>query len=173
MLLSDFFYCYCLISGEIKTSAGSTPKNLPAAAGEPPRRSCFALDGCSRFSGDLALRHSVRLMPYSCLEYGILRSLGKDDRAGTGDYDPMLQMRPYRPGEYTAFDIPSALLEVCRSAFMRYRFHILFNNRTFVQICRCIVRGGTDHLYPAFPCSAVGVPAHECREKRVVDVDYA
>ncbi|MBR7106801.1 MAG: hypothetical protein IKC89_00135, partial [Lentisphaeria bacterium] len=43
--------------------AGSTPKNLPAAAGEPPRRSCFALDGCSRFSGDLALRHSVRLMP--------------------------------------------------------------------------------------------------------------
>ena len=38
-----------------------TPKNLPAAAGEPPRRSCFALGGFSRFSGDLALRHSAGL----------------------------------------------------------------------------------------------------------------
>ena len=37
----------------------NSPKNLPAAAGEPPRRSCFALDGYSRFSGDLALRHSA------------------------------------------------------------------------------------------------------------------
>ena len=46
-----------------------SPKNLPsgfvllrrdkAAAGEPPRHSCFALGGFSRFSGDLALRHSV------------------------------------------------------------------------------------------------------------------
>ncbi len=50
--------------------AGSTPKNLPAAAGEPPRRSCFALAGCSRFSGDLALRHSAHLPPCSCLECG-------------------------------------------------------------------------------------------------------
>ena len=38
-----------------------TPKNLPAAAREPPRRSCFALGGCSRFFGDLALRLAVGL----------------------------------------------------------------------------------------------------------------
>ena len=38
-----------------------SPENLPAAAVEPPRRSCFALGGCSRFSGVLALRHSVGL----------------------------------------------------------------------------------------------------------------
>ena len=35
-----------------------TPENLPAAAGEPPRRSGFALGGFSRFSGGHALRHS-------------------------------------------------------------------------------------------------------------------
>ena len=61
-------------------SAGNTPENLPAAAGEPPRRLCFALDGCSRFSGDLAQRHSVRLMPYSCLECGSCLILPKISR---------------------------------------------------------------------------------------------
>ena len=44
-----------------------SPKNLPAAAGEPPRRSCFALGGCSRFSGDLTLRHSAHL----CLAHAL------------------------------------------------------------------------------------------------------
>ena len=44
-----------------------SPENLPAAAEEPPRRSCFALGGCSRFSGDLALRHSAHL----CLAHAL------------------------------------------------------------------------------------------------------
>ena len=56
-----------IIVGEIQPAVAHrgqsryTPKNLPAAAEEPPRRSCFALGGYSRFSGVLALRHSVGL----------------------------------------------------------------------------------------------------------------
>ena len=56
-----FFTLMSQLSHKKTTCGGISPKNLPAAAEEPPRRSCFALGGCSRFFGDLALRHSAGL----------------------------------------------------------------------------------------------------------------
>ena len=74
-------------------------------------------------------------------------------------------------GEHDLLQVLALQHQTLWRVLMRDARHILFDDRTGIQLSRHIVRRGTDDLHTALVGLMVGFRTDECRQERVVDVD--
>jgi hypothetical protein len=98
-------------------------------------------------------------------------SIPEDDGLGTIGDDAAAEMPGDRPRENPSFNFASLAHEIVGRVVMADTLNILFDDRTFVEIRRNIMRGGADQLHAAGMRLMVGFRALEPRQERMVDVD--
>ena len=95
----------------------------------------------------------------------------KDDGASAVHEDPVLQMPSYRLREDETLDVPALSDEVANAVAVGARHDVLSDDRSLVEVERCVVRRGSDQLHAPFVGLMVRPSSNKGREEAVVDID--
>ena len=87
------------------------------------------------------------------------------------EQDAVLHMAAHGTRQHLRFGIAAQAYQVARRHRMIDPGHVLFDDRTFVQILGDIVGGGADDLDPARVRLVIGLRALEAGQEAVMDVD--
>ena len=82
-------------------------------------------------------------------------------------------MPEHRLSQHAALDIAALAHQLFGAVGMADRFHILMDDRVFVEVGSVLVRRRTDHLHTARMRLMIGLGALEAGQERVVDIDAA
>ena len=98
-------------------------------------------------------------------------SIPKDNRLRPVDQDAILDMIADAASQCEAFAVSAEPDKVLGVVVMFNAGHLLFDDRSGVQLGGGVMTRGADEFHPAFERSLVGICPDESRQKGVVNVD--
>jgi hypothetical protein len=96
--------------------------------------------------------------------------LTKDDGTVTVGKDAVFEVRSHGAGEYNPFEIFALPDQIGDFITVADTYHVLLNDRPFIEVCRHVVRGRADDFDAACVGAMVGLGSGKGREEGVVDV---